>query len=94
MDGDYSMYMEADIHADFVADSDFAIAFNYKLLETCLKSCLTDEIELEMSAPNRAGVINNHHRTMLVMPVMITKPEIESEEEVVVSEEADETEVE
>lgn len=94
-DIDYSMYMEADVHADFIADEGFAIAFNYKFLETCLKSCLTDEIELEMSAANRAGVINNHHRTMLVMPVMITKPEIESEQadEVVVSEEGNEEEV-
>ena len=95
VDIDYSMYMEADVHADFIADEGFQIAFNYKFFETCLKSCLTDEIELEMSAANRAGVINNHHRTMLVMPVMITKPEIKSEEadEVVVSEEGDEEEV-
>lgn len=92
MDIDYSMYMEADVHADFIANEDFAIAFNYRFLETCLKSCLTDEIELEMSAANRAGIINNHHRTMLVMPVMITRPEIKSEE-VVVSEEGDEEEV-
>lgn len=95
MDIDYSMYMEADVHADFIADEGFQIAFNYKFFETCLKSCLTDEIELEMSAANRAGVINNHHRTMLVMPVMITKPEIKSEEaaEEVVSEQENEEEV-
>ena len=94
MDIDYSMYMEADVHADFIADEGFQIAFNYKFFETCLKSCLTDEIELEMSAANRAGVINNHHRTMLVMPVMITKPEIKSEEEEVVSEQEIEEEAE
>jgi DNA polymerase-3 subunit beta len=81
MDIDYSMYMECDVHADFVADECFQIAFNYKFFETCLKSCLTDEIELEMSAANRAGVINNYHRTILVMPVMLVKPEPETESE-------------
>ena len=59
---------------------DMEIGFNSKFLVEMLGNIETDEISLEMSAPNRAGILtplNNENKDedilMLVMPVMLNK---------------------
>jgi DNA polymerase-3 subunit beta len=59
---------------------DMEIGFNSKFLLEMLSNIETDEISLEMSAPNRAGILtplNNENKDedilMLVMPVMLNK---------------------
>lgn len=51
------------------------IAFNHVFLSDLLKSIISPEVTLQMSAGNRAAVIQEFHRTYLIMPVMRTKPE-------------------
>ncbi len=59
---------------------DMEIGFNSKFLLEMLNNIDTDEVRLEMSAPNRAGILlpeNNANKEeqilMLVMPVMLNK---------------------
>jgi len=59
---------------------DLEIGFNSKFLLEMLGNIDSDEIRLEMSAPNRAGIltpVNNDNKSedilMLVMPVMLNK---------------------
>jgi DNA polymerase III subunit beta len=59
---------------------DLEIGFNSKFLIEMLNNTDTEEIMLEMSAPNRAGIllpVNNENKDedilMLVMPVMLNK---------------------
>lgn len=59
---------------------DLEIGFNSKFLLEMLSNIETDEVRLEMSAPNRAGIlypVNNENKDedilMLVMPVMLNK---------------------
>jgi DNA polymerase-3 subunit beta len=59
---------------------DLEIGFNSKFLMEMLSNIDTDEISLEMSAPNKAGILtplNNENKDedilMLVMPVMLNK---------------------
>jgi DNA polymerase-3 subunit beta len=59
---------------------DMEIGFNSKFLMEMLNNIETDEISLEMSAPNRAGILTpvnsdnkNEDILMLVMPVMLNK---------------------
>jgi DNA polymerase-3 subunit beta len=59
---------------------DLEIGFNSKFLLEMLSNIETEEISLEMSAPNRAGILtplNNDNKDedilMLVMPVMLNK---------------------
>ena len=59
---------------------DLEIGFNSKFLLEMLNNIDTEEISLEMSAPNRAGILtplNNDNKDeeilMLVMPVMLNK---------------------
>ncbi|MEI6899000.1 MAG: DNA polymerase III subunit beta [Bacteroidota bacterium] len=59
---------------------DLEIGFNSKFLLEMLNNIDTDEVQLEMSAPNRAGIllpVNNENKDedilMLVMPVMLNK---------------------
>lgn len=59
---------------------DLEIGFNSKFLLEMLSNIETDEVSLEMSAPNRAGIltpVNNENKDedilMLVMPVMLNK---------------------
>jgi len=59
---------------------DMEIGFNSKFLLEMLNNIDTEEISLEMSAPNRAGILtplNNDNKAedilMLVMPVMLNK---------------------
>lgn len=51
------------------------IAFNYAFLSELLKAVVSPEVTLQMSAANRAGLIQEFHRTFLIMPVMRTKAE-------------------
>ncbi|MGE5425205.1 MAG: DNA polymerase III subunit beta [Syntrophothermus sp.] len=60
--------------------SDIEIGFNSKFLIEMLNNIDTDEVQLVMSAPNRAGIltpVNNENKDedilMLVMPVMLNK---------------------
>ncbi|HWY33895.1 MAG TPA: hypothetical protein VNX68_04570, partial [Nitrosopumilaceae archaeon] len=57
---------------------DMEIGFNSKFLLEMLNSLDSDEITIEMSAPNRAGIITPSKKDnpsedllMLVMPVML-----------------------
>ncbi|MEI7501081.1 MAG: DNA polymerase III subunit beta [Bacteroidota bacterium] len=59
---------------------DLEIGFNSKFLVEMLSNIETDEVRLEMSAPNRAGIltpVNGENKDedilMLVMPVMLNK---------------------
>ncbi len=59
---------------------DMEIGFNSKFLLEMLGNIETEEVRLEMSAPNRAGIlypVNNENKDedilMLVMPVMLNK---------------------
>ena len=59
---------------------DLEIGFNSKFMAEMLNNIETDEVMLEMSAPNRAGIllpVNSENKEedilMLVMPVMLTK---------------------
>jgi DNA polymerase III subunit beta len=59
---------------------DMEIGFNSKFLLEMLNNMETDEVRMEMSAPNRAGIllpVNNENKAedilMLVMPVMLNK---------------------
>jgi len=59
---------------------DLEIGFNSKFLIEMLNNTETDEVRIEMSAPNRAGIllpVNNENKDedilMLVMPVMLNK---------------------
>ena len=59
---------------------DLEIGFNSKFLLEMLSNIETDEVRLEMSAPNRAGIltpVNSENKDedilMLVMPVMLNK---------------------
>ncbi len=59
---------------------DMEIGFNSKFLMEMLNNIETDEVRLEMSAPNRAGIltpVNTENKEedilMLVMPVMLNK---------------------
>ena len=59
---------------------DIEIGFNSKFMLEMLTNIDTDEVMLEMSAPNRAGIltpVNNENKEeeilMLVMPVMLNK---------------------
>jgi len=59
---------------------DLEIGFNSKFLLEMLNNIDTNEVRLEMSAPNRAGIltpVNNENKEedilMLVMPVMLNK---------------------
>jgi len=60
--------------------ADLEIGFNSKFLLEMLNNIETEEISLEMSAPNRAGILTpvrnenkNEDILMLVMPVMLNK---------------------
>ena len=56
------------------------IGFNSRFLQEMLSNLETDEVRLEMSLPNRAGIlvpVNNDNKDedilMLVMPVMLNQ---------------------
>jgi len=76
-DIDYSNKAEERLTCDYQGD-DIQIGFNSRFLNEMLSNLESDEVQLEMSLPNRAGILTpadglekGEHITMLVMPVML-----------------------
>jgi len=76
-DIDYSNKAEERLTCDYQGD-DMQIGFNSRFLSEMLTNLQSDEIQLEMSMPNRAGILTpvdgldeGETVTMLVMPVML-----------------------
>jgi DNA polymerase-3 subunit beta len=76
-DIDYSNKAEERLTCDYQGD-DMQIGFNSRFLTEMLNNLNADEVKLEMSLPNRAGILTpadgldeGEHITMLVMPVML-----------------------
>lgn len=54
------------------AGEDMAIGFNSKFLLECLNNSTANEVRIEMSAPNRAGLVKGDNQYFsLLMPVML-----------------------
>ncbi len=76
-DIDYSNKAEERLTCDYQGD-DMQIGFNSRFLTEMLNNLTSDEVSLEMSLPNRAGILTpidgldeGELVTMLVMPVML-----------------------
>jgi DNA polymerase-3 subunit beta len=76
-DIDYSNKAEERLKCDYQGD-DMQIGFNSRFLTEMLNNLDSNEILIEMSLPNRAGILtpidgveDGEHVTMLVMPVML-----------------------
>mgnify|MGYP001627902038 CR=1 FL=1 len=76
-DIDYSNKAEERLTCSYQGD-DMQIGFNSRFLTEMLSNLNCDEVTLEMSLPNRAGILTpsdsldeGEHITMLVMPVML-----------------------
>jgi DNA polymerase-3 subunit beta len=76
-DIDYSNKAEERLTCDYQGD-DMQIGFNSRFFSEMLNNLNADEVQLEMSLPNRAGILTpidgldeGEHVTMLVMPVML-----------------------
>ncbi|MCF7561819.1 DNA polymerase III subunit beta [Sabulilitoribacter multivorans] len=76
-DIDYSNKAEERLTCDYQGD-DIQIGFNSRFLTEMLNNLSSDEVQLEMSMPNRAGILTpidgldeGEQITMLVMPVML-----------------------
>ena len=76
-DIDYSNKAEERLTCDYQGD-DLQIGFNSRFLSEMLGNLNASEVQLEMSLPNRAGILTpidgldeGEHVTMLVMPVML-----------------------
>ena len=76
-DIDYSNKAEERLTCDYQGD-DMQIGFNSRFLTEMLNNLTPDNVQLEMSMPNRAGILTpvdgldeGEHITMLVMPVML-----------------------
>ncbi|MGS2726449.1 DNA polymerase III subunit beta [Psychroserpens sp. BH13MA-6] len=76
-DIDYSNKAEERLTCDYQGD-DMQIGFNSRFLTEMLNNLNADDVQLEMSLPNRAGILtpidgldDGEHVTMLVMPVML-----------------------
>ena len=76
-DIDYSNKAEERLTCDYQGD-DMQIGFNSRFLTEMLNNLTSDEVSLEMSMPNRAGILtptdgldDGELITMLVMPVML-----------------------
>lgn len=76
-DIDYSNKADERLTCDYQGD-DLQIGFNSRFLTEMLNNLESDEIQLEMSLPNRAGILTpvdgldeGEKVTMLVMPVML-----------------------
>jgi DNA polymerase-3 subunit beta len=76
-DIDYSNKAEERLTCSYQGD-DIQIGFNARFLTEMLSNLSSDEIQLELSLPNRAGIITpvdgvdkGEQVTMLVMPVML-----------------------
>lgn len=78
-DIDYSNKADERLTCDYQGD-DMQIGFNSKFLIEMLNNLGCDDVSLEMSLPNRAGILTpvdgldeGEHITMLVMPVMLNQ---------------------
>lgn len=78
-DVDYSNKAEERLTCDYEGE-DILIGFNSKFLTEMLSNLQSNEIQLEMSVPNRAGILTpmdgldeGENVTMLVMPVQLNK---------------------
>jgi DNA polymerase-3 subunit beta len=78
-DNDFNNEAKERLTCNYEGD-DIEIGFNSKFMVEMLNNIDTEEVLLEMSAPNRAGIllpVNNDNKSedilMLVMPVMLTK---------------------
>ena len=76
-DVDYSNKAEERLTCDYQGD-DMQIGFNSRFLTEMINNLSSDDVQLEMSLPNRAGILTpvdgldeGEHVTMLVMPVML-----------------------
>ena len=76
-DIDYSNKAEERLTCDYQGD-DMQIGFNSRFLSEMLGNLNASDVSLEMSLPNRAGILTpvdgldeGEHITMLVMPVML-----------------------
>jgi len=76
-DVDYSNKAEERLICDYQGD-DLQIGFNSRFLSEMLSNLTSNEILIEMSLPNRAGILTpidgveeGEYVTMLVMPVML-----------------------
>ncbi|MBP1839717.1 DNA polymerase III subunit beta [Formosa algae] len=76
-DIDYSNKAEERLTCDYQGD-DMQIGFNSRFLTEMLNNLNSDDVQLEMSLPNRAGILTpidgldeGEQVTMLVMPVML-----------------------
>ncbi|WP_034058081.1 DNA polymerase III subunit beta [Lacinutrix jangbogonensis] len=76
-DIDYSNKAEERLTCDYQGD-DMQIGFNSRFLSEMLNNLNASEVQLEMSMPNRAGILTpvdgldeGEYVTMLVMPVML-----------------------
>lgn len=76
-DVDYSNKAEERLSCTYQGD-DMQIGFNSRFLVEMLNNLSSDDVSLEMSLPNRAGILTpsdgldeGEHITMLVMPVML-----------------------
>ena len=76
-DIDYSNKAEERLTCDYQGD-DLQIGFNSRFLTEMLNNLTSDDVSLEMSLPNRAGILTpidgldeGEQITMLVMPVML-----------------------
>ena len=76
-DIDYSNKAEERLTCDYQGD-DIQIGFNSRFLSEMLSNINADDVQLEMSLPNRAGILTpvdgldqGEQLTMLVMPVML-----------------------
>ena len=76
-DIDYSNKAEERLTCDYQGD-DLQIGFNSRFLSEMLSNLNADDVQLEMSMPNRAGILTpidgldeGETVTMLVMPVML-----------------------
>ena len=76
-DIDYSNKAEERLTCDYQGD-DMQIGFNSRFLSEMLNNLSADDVQLEMSLPNRAGILTptdgldeGESVTMLVMPVML-----------------------
>jgi len=74
---DYSNKAEERLTCDYQGD-DLQIGFNSRFLTEMLNNLTSDDVSLEMSLPNRAGILTpidgldeGEQITMLVMPVML-----------------------
>ncbi len=76
-DIDYSNKAEERLTCDYQGD-DMQIGFNSRFLTEMLNNLTSEDVQLEMSMPNRAGILTpidgldeGEQVTMLVMPVML-----------------------